>query len=43
MNIVYAYFCDQVFFDEKLNAVELTAALIILLVALGVGIYKLKK
>ena len=43
MNIVYAYFCDQVFFDEKLNGVELTAALIILFVALGVGIYKLRK
>ena len=42
MNIFYAYVCDQVFFDNKLNVVELLAALTILIVALGVAFYKLR-
>ena len=41
MNIVYAYICDQIFFAENLNTVELLAALCILFVALGVAVYKL--
>ena len=41
MNIVYAYICDQIFFNEKLNSIELVGALVILIVALGVGFYKL--
>ena len=42
MNIVYAYICDQIFFDERLNAIEFTAALSILLIAIGVAVYKLR-
>ena len=41
MNIVYAYICDQLLFHERINAVELCAALIILIVAIGVAVYKL--
>lgn len=43
MNIVWAYVCDQVIFHEALNPVELVCALIILVVALGVAIYKLRQ
>ena len=41
MIIVYAYICDQIFFDEHLNSIELVAVLVILIVALGVAVYKL--
>ena len=41
MSIVYAYICDQIFFNEHLKAIELIAALVILFVALGVATYKL--
>ena len=42
MNIVYAYCCDQLIFNEHLNVIELLAALTIVVVALGVAIYKLR-
>ena len=42
MNIFYAYICDQAFFNNKLNVVELLAALTIMIVALGVAFYKLR-
>ena len=41
MNIVYAYICDQLLFHEQINAIELVAALVILIVAIGVAAYKL--
>ena len=41
MNIVYAYICDQLLFHEQINAIELVAALVILIVAIGVAVYKL--
>ena len=39
--IVYSYACDQVIFQEKLNMIELVAAIVILFTALGVAFYKL--
>ena len=41
VTIVYAYFVDQMYFNEKLRAVEFIASLIILVVAFGVACYKL--
>ena len=41
MNIVYAYICDIAIFDEELNSIELTATIVILLVAVGIATYKL--
>jgi len=43
MNIVWAYLCDVTIFDESLNTIELCAAILILLVAIGIAYYKLRK
>jgi len=43
MNIVYAYLCDIFILDESLNTIEFLAALTILIVALSVAYYKLRK
>ena len=43
MNIVYSYLCDQIFFNEHLNTIELVAALVILIVALSISVYKLRQ
>ena len=42
MNIVYSYICDVVIFDENLHTLELIAAFVIMITALGVAFYKLK-
>lgn len=42
MNIVYAYTCDQIFFHERLNAIEFLSALSILIIAIGVATYKIR-
>ena len=41
LTIVYAYVVDQIYFNEKLRAVEFVASLIILVVAFGVACYKI--
>ena len=41
LNIVYGYGFDQLIFHSKINAIELAATLMILLVAMGVVFYKL--
>ena len=43
MNIVYGYLADIFFFDESLNTIELLAAVTIILVALSIAVYKLRK
>ena len=43
MNIVYAYLADIFILDEDLNTIEFLAALTILIVALSVAYYKLRK
>ena len=43
MNIVYGYICDMAFFDENLNPIQLTATIVILLVAVGIATYKLQQ
>lgn len=43
MSIVYAYFFDQFMFDEELNAIELSAAFVILFVAIFVSYHKLRR
>ena len=40
MNIVYAYICDQIIFHEVLNSVELIAAIVIFVTAIGIAAYK---
>ena len=39
--IVYSYFADLLIFQEKINAIELLATIVILITALGVAFYKL--
>ena len=41
LNIVYGYGFDQLIFHSKINAIELSATLMILIVAMGVVFYKL--
>ena len=41
MSIVYAYMSDTLIFGEGLRAIELIAAIVILVVAVGVAAYKL--
>ena len=41
MSIVYAYFFDHFMFHQTLNGISLGAALVIVLVAIGVAFYKL--
>ena len=43
MNIVYGYLADVFFFDESLNTIELLAAITIIVVALSIAVYKLRK
>ena len=43
MSIVYAYFFDQFVFHEKMNAIELSGALVILIVAIFISYYKLRQ
>ena len=40
---MWAYLTDILILDESLNTIEFLAALTILLVALGIAIYKLRK
>ncbi len=43
LNIVYGYLCDLFILKISLNAIEFCAALLILIVALTIGYYKLRK
>ena len=43
LNIVYAYLCDLLILDLTLNLVEMLAALVILITAISVAGYKLKR
>ena len=43
LNIVYAYLCDLLILDLTLNLVEMLAASVILLTAISVAAYKLKR
>ena len=43
MNIVYAYLYDLLILHESLNAIELIAALTILIVALLIGCFKIRQ
>ena len=43
LNIVYGYICDLIILDITLNAVEFSAALIILIVAIAIAYYKLRE
>ena len=43
LNIVWAYMADILFLGESLNIIELIAALVILLVAISIAFYKLRK
>lgn len=43
LNIVYAYVCDTLFFETKLNLLEILAAVVILVVALSVAFYKIRQ
>ena len=42
MSIVYAYFFDQFFFHQTLDGLALAAALVILVSAFSIAVYKLK-